>query len=77
MPFSPRHWLGAIYIELGAYDQALEQYRQDLQEHPHNIWGLWGVQQALKKMNRSDPIIDQDLHEAFSYADIWISNTKL
>ena len=77
LPFSPRHWLGAIYIELGAYNQALEQYRQDLQEHPHNIWGLWGVQQALKKMNRSDPIIDQDLHEAFSYADIWISNTKL
>ena len=76
LPFSPRHWLGAAYMELGAYDSALAQYRQDLEEHPHNIWGLWGTQRALEAMGQADPVIDQDLYEAFQYADIWIPNTK-
>lgn len=77
LPFSPRHWLGAAYMELGAYDNALAQYRLDLEEHPHNIWGLWGVQKALEQLGESDSVIDQDLYEAFTYADIWLPNTKL
>jgi tetratricopeptide (TPR) repeat protein len=76
LPFSPRHWLGAAYMELQAYDSALEVYRQDLSEHPHNIWSLFGIQQALKMMGESDPIIDKDLFEALSYADIWMLSTK-
>jgi tetratricopeptide (TPR) repeat protein len=76
LPFSPRHWLGAAYMELQAYDSALEVYRQDLSEHPHNIWSLFGIQQALKMMGESDPVIDKDLFEALSYADIWMLNTK-
>ena len=76
LPFSPRHWLGSAYMALGAYDNAEEQFRQDLSEHPHNIWGLYGTQQALKAKGESDPVIDQDLYEAFNYADIWMSDTK-
>jgi hypothetical protein len=76
LPFSPRHWLGAAYMELQAYDNALEVYRQDLSEHPHNIWALFGIQQALKMMGESDPVIDKDLFEALSYADIWMLSTK-
>ena len=76
LPFSPRHWLGAAYMELGAYDNALSQYRQDLEEHPHNIWGLWGAQKALEQLGQADAVIDQDLYEAFQYADIWIPDTK-
>ena len=76
LPFSPRHWLGAVYMELQAYDNALEVYRQDLSEHPHNIWALFGIQQALKMMGESDPVIDKDLFEALSYADIWMLSTK-
>lgn len=76
LPFSPRHWLGAAYMEIGAYDQALAEYRQDLQEHPHNIWALYGAQQALLMKRQSDPVIDQDLLEAFAHADIWLSSTK-
>ena len=63
-------------MALGAYDSAEEQYRQYLSEHPHNIWGLYGTQQALKAKGQSDPVIDQDLFEAFQYADIWLSDTK-
>ena len=76
LPFSPRHWLGAAYMELQAYENALEVYRQDLSEHPHNIWALFGIQQALKMMGESDPVIDKDLFEALSYADIWMLSTK-
>ena len=76
LPFSPRHWLGSAYMALGAYDSAEAQYRQDLSEHPHNIWGLYGTQRALEAKGESDPVIDQDLFEAFNYADIWLSDTK-
>lgn len=76
LPFSPRHWLGAAYMELQAYDSALEVYRQDLAEHPHNIWSLFGVQQALARMGEADAIIDKDLFEAKNYADIWLPSTK-
>lgn len=76
LPFSPRHWLGAAYMELGAYDNAEAEFRQDLREHPHNIWSLFGVQQALKAKGESDPVIDQDLYEAMEYADIWLPSTK-
>lgn len=77
LPFSPRHWLGAAYMELGAYSNAEEVYRRDLQDHPHNIWALFGVQQALAKLGQADSLIDRDLAEAYSYADIWLPNTKL
>ncbi len=76
LPFSPRHWLGAAYMELQAYNNAVEVYRQDLIEHPHNIWSLFGVQQALAMMGESDPVIDQDLFEALNYADVWMLSTK-
>lgn len=77
LPFSPRHWLGAAYIELGAYDSAVEVYREDLEDHPHNIWSLYGVQQALLMKGESDPVIDRDFYEATSYADIWLPDSKL
>lgn len=76
LPFSPRHWLGSAYMELGAYDNAEAEYRRDLAEHPHNIWSLYGLQQALERKGDSDAVINLDLSEAMDYADIWLQNTK-
>jgi tetratricopeptide (TPR) repeat protein len=76
LPFSPRHWLGSVYIELGAYDKALAEFRQDLNDHPHNIWSLFGAQKALAATGKSERFIDQDLAEAMEYADIWLQDTK-
>ena len=76
LPFSPRHWLGALYLEMDAVDNALAEYRQDLSEHPNNIWALWGIQQALLAKGESDPEIDAKLEAAMEYADIWLPSTK-
>ena len=76
LPFSPRHWLGALYLEMGASDNALAEYRQDLSEHPNNVWSLWGVQQALKAQGQSDPEVDATLDELGDYIDIWFPTTK-
>lgn len=76
LPFSPRHWLGSAYMALGAYDNALAEYRKDLSDHPHNIWSLFGAQEALKALGQKDPVIARDLEEASTYADIWLMDTK-
>jgi tetratricopeptide (TPR) repeat protein len=76
LPFSPRHWLGSALLEQGAFDAALAEYRQDLTEHPHNIWSLYGAQQALSASGRSEALIDRDLAEAFDYADIWLQDSR-
>lgn len=76
LPFSPRHWLGAAYLQLGAYDNAEREFRLDLEDHPHNIWSLYGVQQALAGKGQRDAVINQDFYEAMDYADIWLPDTK-
>jgi tetratricopeptide (TPR) repeat protein len=76
LPFSPRHWLGAAYMELGAYDNAVDVYRKDLADHPHNIWALTGLQRAMAMLGESESLINRDLSEANVYADVWLPNTK-
>ena len=76
LPFSPRHWLGSVYMELGAFDSALNEYRKDLSDHPHNIWSLFGAQKALSATGKSERFIDKDLAEAMQYADIWLQDSK-
>lgn len=76
LPFSPRHWLGSAYIALGAYDSGLAEYRRDLEEHPHNIWSLFGVFKALEMKGEKETVTARDLEEASTYADIWLLDTK-
>jgi len=76
LPFSPRHWLGALHLEMGATDNAIAEYRQDLTEHPNNIWALWGIQQALRAQGQNDPEIDAKLEDLAQHADIWLPATK-
>lgn len=76
LPFSPRHWLGAAYIETGAYENAITEYEVDLLDHPHNGWSLFGIQQALAAQGKADPDIDRRLEEAWARSDIWLPGSK-
>ena len=76
LPFSPRHWSGAAYLEIEEYGKAAETYRRDLDEHPHNFWALFGMLQALGLLGQYDSVIDQDFEKTSQHADIWLSNTK-
>ncbi len=76
LPFSPRHWLGAAYIELGAYDRAIEVYEQDLREHPHNGWALFGIKQALTAQGKEDADIDARLAASWERSDTWIRSSR-
>lgn len=76
LPFSPRHWLGAAYLELGAYDAALEEYRLDLDDHPHNVWSLFGVNAALGGLGQDTSASSAALQKALDYADIWLDSSR-
>ena len=77
LPFSPRHWLGAAYQALGAFEAAHQQYSIDLEDHPHNIWSLFGANRALKSLGQSTETSQRALKNALEASDIWLNESKL
>ncbi|HSL70384.1 MAG TPA: hypothetical protein VK864_09090 [Longimicrobiales bacterium] len=51
--FSARHWLGALLLELMRAAEAEQVYRAELEDHPHNGWSLYGLEQALRAQNKN------------------------
>jgi tetratricopeptide (TPR) repeat protein len=47
-----RHALGALLLEQGHYEQALEVYREDLARFPENGWALHGMAECLEELGR-------------------------
>ena len=76
LPFAARHWLGAILLEAGRYDEAERVYREELEDHPHNGWSLLGLKQALDAQGKSDPAVDDDLETSWARADHWIRASR-
>lgn len=48
--FSVRHYLGAVQLEAGAYENAISTYQQDLRNLPKNGWALRGLSLAYSKL---------------------------
>jgi len=76
LPFSARHWLGAVLIEAKKFSEAEAVYRAELLHHPHNGWSLLGLQQALKGQGRVDAAVDADLAASWSRSDTWIRSSR-
>jgi tetratricopeptide (TPR) repeat protein len=76
LPFPARHWLGAALLEAKRASDAERIYREDLQDHPHNGWSLFGLQQALKAQGKTSPAVDKDLDASWSRADIWLRASR-
>ncbi|MEP1151308.1 MAG: hypothetical protein ABJH08_06220 [Balneola sp.] len=77
IPFSPRHWYGALLLEMEKYNEAKLVYEKELDHHPNNGWSLYGIQQALKAQGKSDSTIDARFKESWKRSDTWIRGSKL
>lgn len=76
LPFAARHWLGAILLEEGRYADAERQYREELEDHPHNGWSLLGLKTAIDAQGLSSDAVDTDLENSWARADHWIRTSR-
>ncbi|MEW6323675.1 MAG: hypothetical protein AB1635_21595 [Acidobacteriota bacterium] len=76
LPFPARHWLGAALLEAKRPADAERVYREDLKQHPHNGWSLFGLKQALAAQGKTDAAVDEDWAKSWSRADTWIRASR-
>lgn len=76
IPFSPRHWLGSLLIEMNEFDLAIEVYNKELESHPKNGWSLFGIKTALNKQGKTDANINSQFTESWKRSDTWIRGSK-
>jgi tetratricopeptide (TPR) repeat protein len=76
LPFAARHWLGAALLEAARYADAERVYRDDLTDHPHNGWSLFGLQTALAAQGRSSSEIDDELAASWARSDTWLRASR-
>jgi len=76
LPFAARHWLGAALIEGERYADAERVYRDELVDHPHNGWSLFGLQQAIEGQGRRSAEVDADFEESWARSDCWLRGSR-
>ena len=70
--FSVRHHLGAIQLEAGQFTEAVETYREDLQNLPKNGWALKGLANAFSALNEASNLeaTEKEFDKVWATADI-------
>ena len=76
LPFGARHWLGAALLEAERFADAERVYREELADHPHNGWSLFGLKAALAGQGRSSAEVDADFDASWARADTWIRASR-
>jgi len=76
LPFAARHWLGAALLEAGRNAEAATAYREELADHPHNGWSLFGLKQALAAQGQHDADVDADFEQSWARSDVWIQSSR-
>jgi tetratricopeptide (TPR) repeat protein len=76
LPFASRHWLGAALLEASRYEDAEKAYREELADHPHNGWSLFGLQTALAAQGKTEDAVDADFDESWARSDVWITTSR-
>jgi tetratricopeptide (TPR) repeat protein len=76
LPFAARHWLGAALLEANRFADAERAYREEIADHPHNGWSLFGLQQALAAQGKKDAAVDKDFEESWARSDAWIRASR-
>ncbi len=78
LPFSARHWLGALHLEAGNPSAAETVYQADLEKHPRNGWSLLGLAQALEAQDRTEEAaqVRGRLQESWVRSDTWLRSSR-
>ena len=76
LPFAARHWLGAALLEAERFADAERVYREEIADHPHNGWSLFGLKTALEAQGKAEPDLDADLEVSWARADIWLRASR-
>ncbi|HEY5647582.1 MAG TPA: hypothetical protein VIS76_16650 [Pseudomonadales bacterium] len=76
LPFAARHWLGAALLESGRFAEAERVYREELADHPHNGWSLFGLKAALAAQGKADTAVDEDFEQSWARSDVWVSASR-
>lgn len=82
----PRHAYGALLLEQGRFEEALEVYSTDLglndvlpraMQHPNNVWSLHGLVECLTTLKRFDEakLLKKQLDLAVATADVPIKSS--
>ncbi len=73
-----RHHLGALLIEVGRHADAAARYREELDDHPHNGWSLFGLAEALDALGESGSaaLARQELARSWADADHWLRSSR-
>jgi tetratricopeptide (TPR) repeat protein len=75
IPYAARHWLGAALLEAGQFAEAEKVYRTELEDHPHNVWSLYGLKAALAAQGKTDAAVDADFEASTARMDVWITTS--
>lgn len=76
IPFAARDWLGAALLEAERFTDAETVYRAGLVDHPHNVWSLHGLKQALAAQGKTDAAVDADFEKSTARTDAWIKASR-
>jgi tetratricopeptide (TPR) repeat protein len=76
LPFAARHWLGAVLLEAKDYANAERVYREELKNHPHNGWSLFGLKAALEGQGKPSAEVAKDFEESWARSDTWIRASR-
>jgi len=76
LPFPARHWLGAALLDAARPADAERVYLEDLRQHPHNGWALFGLQLALKAQGKPAAEVEKDFSASWSRSDTWLRASR-
>ena len=69
LPFTARHWLGAILLDEKRFADAERVYNDDLARHPRNGWALAGLRQALAGQGKPTVSVEEAFRRSWVRAD--------
>ncbi len=77
--FSVRHHLGAVLVDAGQYQEAIEIYEQDLRTFPKNGWALHGLQAAYRGLGDGAQVerLSARVEAAWATADVGLSGSRI